>query len=211
MKKGLLGIMALLSIQCAIGQKQPAAENQQNRLEKLASFIKRNKACLSGTECNPRFSLFLNYALGTAFGIATGLVAVQTTRAMQKRSERKMQERRWKEMEQSGGAGLGRAKEGIDATTALHGPIGQYAAGWAAIFVLDMVQDMGYSALVDKTRLPEKGKIRCMIKGDNCSLAQRRRMFFNAGQTSGIFAGVALSFFRPRWGKAPIYKYVESE
>ncbi len=169
MKKGFLGMVLLLSMQSAMGQDQPASLEKQNRLKKMTDFIVRNKACLSGTECSPRFSFFLNYMLGAASGLAATMGVVKAATAIGKKTGR------------------------VDVV---------YAAAISGGIIMGLVEDMGYSALIEKVSLKGINKIRCISTGDNCSLAQRRYLFFSAGSTSGALGVVAWQFLKRQFPQA---------
>jgi len=90
----------------------------------------------------------------------------------------------------------------IKASQAIGEKTGQGGAYTAAIsggIILSLVEDMGYSALIQKVSLEGINRIRCITAGDNCSLAQRRYLFFQAGSWGGALGAAALSVLQGKF------------
>ncbi len=100
MKKSLLGIVALLSMQHVVGQEaaqpqdqafqealkeisaqQPRDESQEQKMQtfgRLVKYLDEARDCLSGIGCTKKQSYLANFALGGAIGFAQQLASLKS-------------------------------------------------------------------------------------------------------------------------------------
>lgn len=169
MKKSLLVMTVLLSVQCVIGQEQVGSTEQQSRFKKIANFIIKNKGCLTGTECKPGFSFLLNFMLGVAFALPTIGFSLNQ---IDKFEARLASEHERSDLVQ---AGL------------------MFLAG----SLVAIIRDLGYQKFVqDVSSLKGVNTFRCLTRGTTCTLEQRQYLFYWAGSVGGSLGAIAIEILR---------------